>query len=742
MIQGYRLARMSEGVRRELPAVLSLVCFSLVVFSRVVVFRTHTILASHDNSEQWYAWFTVAARWFQRGTFLLWDPYVSGGRSFIGEPQAGLFYPINWLLFLAPFRDGHLNPWYLEWLVVFHFVIASLMQYALARHWRLSRSASVVAAVVFSYSGWMISTAFGYLGQFHSAIWLPAVVLFFLRAIEANTWRSRLRSIALCSICWALSFLAGAISPPFQIGLILAGLTVWLAWKREGTWKTTVGCFGLTVTIFLALSAVQFLPSLEYSRTAIRWIGTDTPVDFMSPISYQQIRTLSPLSPTALLGFIYPPFAYSSRSTYYVSLIVLPWMLWAALLGRAPICRFLSCALLLSCLYALGGWSPVTWLGYHLVPFIDKIRETERFMYTANWAMAGLAGFGIDELRRRWELSSRIPPILISCSACLFLILLFFGPTFSIAPSKVVTAITFLGLSTATILLPRFRPNVRNVCIVFFIAFDLAFYLWPALPAINSYDGVSNRWPGKHFRSTGAIRQIQDDRRLCRTDGTAAVPRNFGDVFSLLGLQSFSNTAPAKSFRVLHMATPGRSDQLFNVGSRIEVSGDSMKASFIPNFGHAVLFDEVEFSQSEEAVYQRLSESAFDVNSKLLLTPSEWERLPSAFRSAFSGSVEKLVGRSAQIVSYEPHVIRLTADANRPALLWLSEAYDPGWTVSVDGKAAILLNGDYCFRTVPLLSGHHEVTLQYRPRSVLAGGIITLCSLGLLVLAFGLSRRS
>ncbi len=731
---------MDDLKKRNLGSLLApgwLLVFPLILFSRVLFFHSHTILASQDNSEQWYAWFSAAARWLHHGKLLLWDPYAGGGRSFVGEPQVGMFYPLNWLLFAAPLAGKLLNPWLLEWFIAIHFMIASLLQYACARQLQLSRTASVISAIVFAYGGWMVSTAFGYLGQFHSAVWLPGVLLFFLRAIDAKDLRTRFGSIVICSLCWAMSLLAGAISPPFQIGLILFAFTVWLSLKKRDAARTTLACFAIATVLFLCLSAVQLLPSWQYSRTALRWIGGLEPVDFTASISYQTIRTLLTLKPVALLGLVYAPYAYASNATYYVSFLALPWIFWAAISRRHWLCAFFGTILVVSWLYAIGQWSPITWLGYHLVPFIDRIRETERFMFTSNWALAGLAGFGIDELRTRLDIRSQLPALLTACFAALFVVLIVFGPSYASVPPKLLTVILLLGLSAIMVASGPFPPLARDACLVLFIAIDIAFYLWPAIPAIAAYDGTSNRWPGRHFESIASIAPIETAEGTDRVDGTNVVPRNFGDAVGMHGLQFYSNTAPAATFRALQLPVQTR-DRLFDVASRVQKSETGLQTLETARFGHVRLFTKIEVLQNSTDVYHALSDPSMDVSARLLLTEAEWAKVPNEIQSAITNSRDGIPGE-AHVVRFEPHEIRLSADTTVPALLWISEVYDPDWVALVDGKPVPVLNSDYCFRAIALTAGHHDVLFQYRPKAVLIGAAFSL--FGLVVVAIGLAAR-
>ena len=77
------------------------------------------------------------------------------GQSLIGQVQPGVLYPLNWLLFLLPFRDGHLNLGYLNWYFILIHYLAALSSYALCRDLKCSRIASLFGGASFALCGYL-----------------------------------------------------------------------------------------------------------------------------------------------------------------------------------------------------------------------------------------------------------------------------------------------------------------------------------------------------------------------------------------------------------------------------------------------------------------------------------------------------------------------------------------------------------------------------------------------------------
>ena len=96
----------------------------------------------------------------------------------------------------------------------------------------------------------------------------------------------------------------------------------------------------------------------------------------------------------------------------------------------------------------------------------------------------------------------------------------------------------------------------------------------------------------------------------------------------------------------------------------------------------------------------------------------------------------------AQIVRYDPDVVELRTDGAGAGVLVLSDAYDPNWTVSVDGAPAELLRVDTALRGVCVGAGAHQVTFTYRPWLFFAGVVISMAGVLVLGVLLLVERRS
>jgi hypothetical protein len=153
------------------------------------------VIPEGDFTSQYYPLQLFAARELAAGRLPAWDPYLNAGQPGLADIQTGAYYPLNLLpnLVLAllglPFGIGML-----AWQVVVHFSLASLFTYLLIRHLarragaRLAaaRFAGAVAALSFTYAGYLTSFPVQQITILETAVWLPLVLFFLDRAFHSS----------------------------------------------------------------------------------------------------------------------------------------------------------------------------------------------------------------------------------------------------------------------------------------------------------------------------------------------------------------------------------------------------------------------------------------------------------------------------------------------------------------------------------------------------------------------------
>ncbi|MDB5304166.1 MAG: hypothetical protein JWM97_1715, partial [Phycisphaerales bacterium] len=151
------------------------------------------------------------------------------------------------------------------------------------------------------------------------------------------------------------------------------------------------------------------------------------------------------------------------------------------------------------------------------------------------------------------------------------------------------------------------------------------------------------------------------------------------------------------------------------------------RAQFVPLAG-VHLVDATE-------IHRQLRNKDADLRLSLMLLPEDARHLPpggtqSASPAAVAYQRESSDDAAVDVTCAGAGVLRMT------------EAWDPGWTATVDGVAAPVLCADDVFLAVPVAAGSHEVRFTFRTPGVVPGACISLASLASLLAVAWLAGRS
>ena len=87
---------------------------------------------------------------------------------------------------------------------------------------------------------------------------------------------------------------------------------------------------------------------------------------------------------------------------------------------------------------------------------------------------------------------------------------------------------------------------------------------------------------------------------------------------------------------------------------------------------------------------------------------------------------------SAEITRDDPQRVELTAALGRPGIVILADAFDPGWTLTIDGAPAPIWRANRAMRGAFVPSGTHRLIFRYDPASFRIGAWITIAGLAAL----------
>jgi len=93
-----------------------------------------------------------------------------------------------------------------------------------------------------------------------------------------------------------------------------------------------------------------------------------------------------------------------------------------------------------------------------------------------------------------------------------------------------------------------------------------------------------------------------------------------------------------------------------------------------------------------------------------------------------SGLPPATLGAASGSATYEevrPEDVRISVEATAPSIVVVRNAWDRGWSATVDGDPAPVLRADYFLQGVPVQAGRHEIRLTYREPSIGRGLLLS-----------------
>jgi len=739
--------------RPTINALFCLLLATVVFYWQILLTRQYSILTEQEAVHQAYSWFNFWVGHIQRGVLPLWDPYTFGGHSFAGEMQTAVFYPVNLLLALFPFdSQGVFSPHlYHEWFAFAHFLGACFM-FALVREMGLRRFSAIVAGICFAFGGFVVHGEWPDMIQ--SAIWLPLVFLFFLRAVRAPRIRPALMYASLSGLGLGMAILAGRLHVAIMQTLVVMSAAAFAAFNprvqseepRRNRWVLPAVVIGAIAVVAFCAGAVQLFPSMEYSSRAIRFLGGNLPPwpgDQKIPYAYLAdghwphgwVSLLFPMSfnGNAGPGEIMSPYLGVFPLLAAIVAIRRCWSnLWV---------RYLAGLATAALLYAMGSYSLLHGVLYAVVPKLWMAREAGRFVYLADFSLAILAGFGVETLlgaagrKEVWgDISRVLGWVAIGAALALAVPAVYGTPGLNPWVSFSLLMI-LLSCGLFQYIVRGHSGRAARVLIVGLILFDLSAFNWSPRNLIQQGPSHVNNL-NRLLSCRGAVDFLKSRPGPFRVRILTDPQPNIGDVFGMPTLSGMGATLTQDTLDGLGH------DDLLNARYQLRPASAADPGAIYQDaswkvyenpaaYGAAWIVHETVIEPSHERLLGRLGGPGIDLHRQALMeTP---------LNAALAPSVEGL-NEGVAFEEYGANRLTLTARASSRGLLVLSEFYYPGWSATVNGNEERIYRVDGFLRGIAIPPGVSRVVVEYSPASVYGGGILSLAAFMGVPLALALYR--
>ncbi len=680
-----------------------LLLLGICLYWKLILTDQYTWLDGVDLAHQVLPWLQYQAGEWHAGRFPLWAPFEWGGQPLAGQAQPSVLYPPNWLLYLAPLKNGWIRFDVLHGYYLLLHVFAAWFQFLLCRHLGSSFAGSIAGGLVFGFGGYVGTNDWPQM--LNGAIWAPLIFLFHLKAIDGI---SHVSDSVIAGAFLGLSWLSGHHQVPIFLSLALATSCCWFLYRRKLSVIAAVASFGTAGLV----GAMQILPALEYGRLAHRWVGLEFPVDWKLRVPYF-LHEQWGLHPASIFGIVFPGMHVHASPFAGIAGTVL------AILGlrRRPYFAALAAGGLL---YALAGFGVLEGLFYSLVPMVEKARSPAMAVVVFSLALGPLVAAGIDSLGS--EKNQRLRQILIGGGACL--LAFYFGlavvrNNLNLPEQRpmltAIAALTAAGLLAAT----AHRARLGFVVLLLIELSWLTPYFFR-----NRYQTGSTSFvePMSQYQEVvDYLRTLPGPVRIRIDDET--IRHNFGDwhgvdVFGgyLASLTSnliefdHSNSNVVKMMGVTHW-----------VGTKPLYDSQPLVFRGVKGIGVYAMPDPLPRLWTVHQVFR--ADRSADIG-RLLWSPSFDFRQAAVTHDEIP--LERCSGDHASILRYTPSEVVAAAEMSCRGLLILGDIDFPGWRVRVDGRDAGIRTVNGMQRGVVLDRGWHRVEFAYRPVSVYAGAGITL----------------
>ncbi|MBL8171936.1 MAG: YfhO family protein [Acidobacteria bacterium] len=352
-------------------------------------------LAPGDGWTQIFGIRVLIGQMLRNGEWPLWNPYIFAGMPLLASIQPGALYPPTWLFAILSSKVA------MNVMVLTTYHIALAGAYLYARRIGIVRLGALIAAITFSFGGFML-THLGHTNRIAAGAWLPWILL----AVEELYQHARWRWIALGSLFIALQLLAG--EPQMNCYTIIVvgayGLfSLLFRPARETRLHFLLGSLAMAICGLL-ISMIQLLPERELLNQGER---ASINYDYFAQFSFPPRQVFALLAPYFFGGAALDPYRVPywgqwniSETCGYTGMLALLLALVAIVAQRRDrLTIFWVFIALLALTLSFGGYLP---FGIHRmlhhVPVYNLFRAPGRHMLEFTLAIGILAGRGLTAL--------------------------------------------------------------------------------------------------------------------------------------------------------------------------------------------------------------------------------------------------------------------------------------------------------------------------------------------------------
>ncbi len=709
---------MVKRVTTDYLAVLFIIILSCAFFARLF-WPQLSIFATPEfgSSDIWHYNYPVKFFFAERlkaGIIPLWSSSMGGGFPIFAEGQHGIFNLYNLVAF-----------WLLPPLVAFNlgyiisFVTATIGMYVFLRMHKISILPSLIGAISVGFSGFFI----GHI-QHYNLIQTASFFPWIAAASFSLSKNPRVSIFCLTVLLISQQLLSGFVQLAFM-SLLCVFLYVCFYCITKTIRLRTIILWLLAVVAAVVLSAVQLLPTVEFTRISSRKTGIGSHELFRYTYPLDHLRMF--LNPFALGKPTDATYPYTDPSNGpifwetngYVGILPIILLPLSILLYKKRLVRFSWMLLIGGFLFMYGSTGPFAVI--LTTPPFSFFRNNSRYIFWVTLTLGILAAQilqkGSEMLRKKKTVLTVIGLLLL-----LFHIANTVGPWWQYHP--VVTDQEFHAQpETLTVISSKTRVYslLRGV-------------FWHQQYRTYPFDKTAYLY----FRN-----ELSPNMQLLWGLGSVTAYAGFDPLRKslfdgLLSDASATATRSADAQKVLthlvrlkggtHMISPFQLQGDITLATTVQPSTPTLPPYFVYALAtplpHFFTVTDVNVVRTTPELLDSLSSLDFDPRHKVLVE--------SSIPFAPSGTTDP-----AQITnqSISDQRLTITVTTKQETVLVRNESFYPGWRALIDGTETKIYPANLVMQAIVLPKGTHTVSFIYDPNSFRYGGLISIIGYGIIILA-------
>jgi hypothetical protein len=677
----------------------------------------------------------------------LWMPDIFMGMPAIDSANLIYFYPTNLLYVLLPVPVEQV---YVIDLVI-HMAAAAFGMYLLLKRHRIRPQAAFFGALVYMFSGPLVTYAYnGHWLDIKALAMAPYVLYFLNMGIE----KKRFFFFLTAGLFMALQFLATGMQVGAYTYIAAVVYGAYLLYEKKAGKDEIISCaamFGAASAAAALFSAPQFFPAQDYMKYSWR-----------KYFSYGEFTNIS-LPPAETLTLLLPQFFGLKDQMYWGEL---QGMSMSYYCGLAPFLLaffaffsakyrkdaiFFLCLGILFTILSYGGHTPLYKLLYY-VPVFNKFRNPARAMSMIPLVLSFMAAAGLNSLvfdgqdtgdkernkralilTAKWLGAVAVVLIILTASenvlkgivSGLFVVTRGTDYNVTMPPGAdaalaalirqdalffIVTGGLFLVLVYA-----RLAGKIKSLTVFILLLACLQFAdIYRIERQFISYKTIKevagdDPAAGYIMKSGGIFRSADLNFAWYPNRSMYYGLESFmgfhgiimDKMYNLLGSNAYTHINILRLFNIRYYLDTGYPEEYKQWGLKKVIDGPVKLFEDRNYLPRAFFTSRIRSMKNDDEILSYMEGPRF--NPMEVLTKDDIK---------LAGNQAKGVA-SVEITEYMPNRIRITAKSNKEGVLVLSNMYYPRWKVMVDKKPGKIYNVDYALSGVRLSAGEHELDFYY-----------------------------